>query len=176
MRRDERPSRLVVLCQRRLGRCGILWQVQPRRARPSEAEEIRALVERAYERYVERIGRRPAPMDEDYAEKVREGHVDVIEQHGKIVGVIVLIPDETFLLIENVAVDPAHQGRGIGRQLLAHAEIVASLLQVSELRLYTNAAMTENLELYPRLGYREADRRTEDGFERVFFCKPTTAH
>ena len=31
--------------------------------------------------------------------------------------------------------------------------------------------MTENLELYPRLGYREVDRREEDGFSRVFFRK-----
>ncbi len=37
--------------------------------------------------------------------------------------------------------------------------------------LYTNARMTENLQLYPRLGYAETGRRTEDGFDRVFFRK-----
>ena len=31
--------------------------------------------------------------------------------------------------------------------------------------------MTENLELYPRLGYREIDRRLDQGFQRVFFSK-----
>jgi hypothetical protein len=31
--------------------------------------------------------------------------------------------------------------------------------------------MHENLELYPRLGYRQTDRRVEDGFERVYFSK-----
>lgn len=150
--------------------------MQPRHARPSEAEAVRALVERAYERYSERIGRRPTPMDHDYAARIRECRVDLIEQDGEIVGVIVLIPDKTSLLIENIAVDPAHQGCGIGRELLAHAETVASRLGVPELRLYTNAAMTENLDLYPRLGYREVDRRTHDGFERVFFCKPTRGY
>lgn len=86
-------------------------------------------------------------MDHDYAARIRECRVDLIEQDGEIVGVIVLIPDKTSLLIENIAVDPAHQGCGIGRELLAHAETVASRLGVPELRLYTNAAMTENLDL-----------------------------
>jgi hypothetical protein len=31
--------------------------------------------------------------------------------------------------------------------------------------------MTENLALYPRLGYIEAERCTDNGFERVFFAK-----
>jgi hypothetical protein len=31
--------------------------------------------------------------------------------------------------------------------------------------------MTENLAFYPRLGYEEVDRRTDGGFERVFFVK-----
>ena len=37
--------------------------------------------------------------------------------------------------------------------------------------LYTNAKMRENLALYARLGWREVDRRTESGFERVYFEK-----
>lgn len=39
------------------------------------------------------------------------------------------------------------------------------------MELYTNAKMTENLTLYARLGWRETDRRTEQGFERVYFEK-----
>jgi hypothetical protein len=31
--------------------------------------------------------------------------------------------------------------------------------------------MTENLGLYPRLGYQQFDRRVEDGFDRVYFEK-----
>ena len=37
--------------------------------------------------------------------------------------------------------------------------------------LYTNAQMTENLSLYPRLGYAKTGRRMEDGFDRVFYRK-----
>jgi hypothetical protein len=39
-------------------------------------------------------------------------------------------------------------------------------------RLYTNAAMTENLAYYPRRGYIETHRAAQDGFHRVFFRKP----
>jgi len=31
--------------------------------------------------------------------------------------------------------------------------------------------MTENLSIYPHLGYIEVDRREEDGFSRVYFEK-----
>ena len=74
--------------------------------------------------------------------------------------------------MENIAVRPACQGRGVGRALLAHADSTATDLGLAELTLYTNSAMTENIELYSRLGWRETHRRTERGFQRVFFSKP----
>jgi ribosomal protein S18 acetylase RimI-like enzyme len=142
-----------------------------RPAKASDVEALREIVERAYSAYVERIGRRPAPMDDDYAEKLRSGHVFVADRDGEVVGLVVLLVAEDHLLIENVAVDPERQGEGMGRSLMAHAEAFASERRISELRLYTNAAMTENLALYARLGYREDERRDEDGFERVFLSK-----
>lgn len=145
--------------------------MDPRRAVSAEAPSIRALVERAYAGYVERIGRRPAPMDHDYEERIAKGRVFVLEDGGQLVGIIVLEQGDDHLLVENVAVDPARQGEGIGRALLAFAEETARSAGLSVLRLYTNAAMTENLALYPRLGYEEVDRRTDNGFERVFFVK-----
>jgi ribosomal protein S18 acetylase RimI-like enzyme len=147
-------------------------RVELRPARASDVAALSDIVQRAYEPYVERIGRRPAPMDDDYASRVQQGQVEVAAQTGEIVGLIVLIACDGHLLIENVAVDPDQHGRGVGRALLAHAEAVAANLDLPEVQLYTNAAMTENLKLYPRLGYREAGRQTEDGFERVFFSKP----
>ena len=74
--------------------------------------------------------------------------------------------------MENLAVRPADQGRGVGRRLLTLAEQRARDLGLAELRLYTNAAMTENLAYYPRRGYVETYRADQDGFHRVFFRKP----
>jgi GNAT superfamily N-acetyltransferase len=73
-----------------------------------------------------------------------------------------------------VAVDPRRQGEGLGRALLDFAELEAARRGLGELRLYTNAAMTENIRLYGRLGWQEYDRSTEGPYSRVYFCKPLT--
>jgi ribosomal protein S18 acetylase RimI-like enzyme len=148
------------------------------RIRPSRAADVptvRDIVDRAYGVYVERIGRRPAPMDDDYAEKIREGHLFVAEDDS-VIGLIVLIQTQDHVLIENVAVDPRRQGTGVGRALLEYAETDARRRRLHVLRLYTNAAMTENLILYHRLGYQEDDRGGEGGFERVFLSKRLDSH
>jgi GNAT superfamily N-acetyltransferase len=145
--------------------------VEIRLAEPDEAEAILGLVQRAYEHYVERIGGRPGPMNTDYAEEVGQGLVSVAEEEGAIVGLIVLVREPDHLLVKNVAVEPERQGEGFGRALLAFAENMARTVGTPTLRLYTHVLMTENRALYARLGYEETHRRTDDGFERVFFTK-----
>jgi len=136
-----------------------------------DVPEIEALVRAAYSPYIPRIGRAPAPMNADYAAAVLAGRVLLARQDGRLVGVLVTEPQHDHLHIETIAVAPASQGTGIGGRLLQHAEKEARALEVSELRLYTNAKMTENLKYYPRRGYRRVARRTEDGFDRVYFSK-----
>jgi len=142
-----------------------------RAAAVADVGTIEQIVERAYGGYVERIGMRPGPMDADYVEKVRGGLVSVVEKDGEVVGLLVLVEMPDHLLVENVAVDPGHQGAGIGRALLAHAESYAREATLGELRLYTHSKMTENRAFYAGLGYRETDRRDEEGFDRVFLVK-----
>ena len=142
-----------------------------RDAVPTDREAVERLVEAAYGGYVERIGRRPAPMDADYAALIEAGLVTVAERDGALVGLLVLVPEADHLLVENVAVDPAAQRTGLGRRLMAHAEDEARARGLQELRLYTNEKMVENVAWYPRLGYRETERRAESGFSRVFFAK-----
>jgi len=67
---------------------------------------------------------------------------------------------------------PDAQRSGIGKRLLDLADERPRAAGLHEVRLYTNAAMTENLAYFPRHGYREAHRAAQDGFERVFFAKP----
>jgi ribosomal protein S18 acetylase RimI-like enzyme len=141
-----------------------------RRASAGDVSAITDIVERAYGVYIERIGRRPGPMDDDYATRVREADVFVADD-GAVAGLIVLVPEPDHLLIENVAVDPERQRAGIGRALLAHAEEFARERGLAEIRLYTNVAMTENQRLYRGLGYCEDGRRIGSGFQRVYFSK-----
>jgi len=140
-------------------------------ARPEESHWARALVRRAYALYVPRMGQEPAPMLADYAALIDAGELQVLEEAGSPVDLIVLRPDADAIFVENIAVDPQAQGKGHGRALLAFAEDEARRLGLTAIRLYTNAAMTENLAYYPRLGFRETDRREEDGYRRVFFEK-----
>jgi GNAT superfamily N-acetyltransferase len=87
------------------------------------------------------------------------------------VGLIVIVAEPGNLLLENVAVLPSAQGRGIGTRLLEFADARARELRLPEIRLYTNERMTENLSYYPRRGYAETHRGEEDGFSRVYFTK-----
>lgn len=145
--------------------------VDIRPATAADVPAVRELVSAAYRHYVPRIGREPAPMRADYAETVVAGRAWVAEADGRLAGLIVLVPRPEYLLLENVAVDPAQQGRGVGSALLAFADERARALGLPEVRLYTNELMTENIAYYPRRGYAETHRTEEHGFRRVFFTK-----
>ncbi|MFW5835082.1 MAG: GNAT family N-acetyltransferase [Pseudomonadota bacterium] len=90
---------------------------------------------------------------------------------GVVDGVVVFFRVDDDLFLENVAVRNAVRGHGVGRRLIAFAEEGVRGLGLRAVRLYTNEKMTANLAFYTRLGYREIDRRTEDGFRRVWFEK-----
>ncbi len=142
--------------------------------RPADSSDLPAMariVASAYQKYIERIGKPPGPMLDDYAERVRTHTVWVAEVDGIIAGLVVLLPRANHLLLDNVAVDPACHGRGIGRALLAFAEREAIRRGYAELRLYTHERMTENLAMYPALGWQETGRGEQDGYQRVFFRK-----
>lgn len=211
-----------------------------RPAADSDVPVLKAIAVAAYQAYVPRIGRPPAPMTADYADIVERGQAWLATERAitgvsaaagepaaglsggageltvagisagvsepvaglsggageltsaggpaaalapagaaqpavgactQAAGLIVLVPADNYLLLENVAVVPSAQGRGVGGALLRFAEDHARSLGLGEIRLYTNAAMTENLTYYPRRGYRETGRGEQDGFSRVFFAK-----
>src|SRR5579883_2433595 len=133
-------------------------------AQPEDAAAVAACVNAAYARYLPRMGVKPAPMLADYPAEIAAGRVHVLREGDALRGLIVLIAEPDHLFIENVAVDPAAQGRGFGRRLLDFAEAEAR-------RLYTNEQMTENIGLYAHLGYVEVDRRPDEGYRRVFMVK-----
>ena len=143
-----------------------------RSASEDDAQAVTKCVQAAYRHYIERIGRAPAPMGEDYARAIREARVTVAESGGKVVGVLVLAAADGELLLENVAVAPSYQHKGLGAKLVAHAEAEALRRGFGSLCLYTHEKMTENRTWYAKLGYVELDRRSEHGFARVYYRKP----
>src|SRR5579859_7245227 len=141
----------------------------PRRATPADLPAIGRVITDAYAPYLDRMDRPPAPMLTDYGPATARGEVWVLGE--PIMGIIVLVARSDSLLVENVAVSPAAQRTGAGRQLMNFAELHASMCGLSRLTLYTNEIMTENLAIYARLGYREIARHTQDGYRRVFLEK-----
>ncbi|MEO0360480.1 MAG: GNAT family N-acetyltransferase [Pseudomonadota bacterium] len=144
------------------------------RARPEDAQFLKRIADQAYRPYIRRIGRRPAPMLADFPALIAAGEVWTLSEVADIVGYVVMRSAATSLHVENVAVHPEQHGRGFGRALLEFAEEEAARRGHDTLDLYTNAKMTENLSLYHALGWTEVGRRTQGGFDRVFFEKRVT--
>ena len=147
-----------------------------RAATPADAPAVAEIVDQAYRHYITRIGKPPGPMLDDYAARVSEGAVWVLEEGALIVAIIVLLPAPNYLLLDNIAVSPARQSLGLGRRLLAFAEAEALRRGYREIRLYTHQTMVENQRLYASIGYQETGRGTEAGFDRVFMRKPLCAY
>ncbi|XUK60902.1 Acetyltransferase (GNAT) family protein [Plantibacter sp. RU18] len=130
-----------------------------------------ALALAAYDVYVERMPRPPAPMLLDYSQVVADGDTILAWRDAEVVGMITVVVEPGGVLIQNVAVAPQTQGTGLGSRLLAHAEQIARDAGRPQLRLYTNEAMVENVEFYRRRGFSEVRRAEEHGYRRVFFVK-----
>jgi len=142
-----------------------------RRATGDDIGAIKGLVDESFGKYVERIGKPPAPMLADYAGMLDTSRIWVLERGDDVIAVLVTPDQGDHLLLDTVAVAPSAQGGGYGRRLLELAERDAAEQGLDEVRLVTNEAMTENLVFYPRHGYRETHRAVQDGYHRVFFSK-----
>ncbi len=125
-----------------------------RQAIAADAAAIRELTRAAYAKWIPVIGREPKPMSADYVEALRRNRFDLLFVEAGLAALIETIREADCLLIENVAVAPAFQGRGLGRKLIDHAERLAASLGYGKARLYTNKLFAENLRLYRSLGYR----------------------
>ena len=154
-----------------------------RQAGPADAPAVRALTREAYAKWVAVTGREPLPMRVDYDEAVLKHRFDLLYEGETLAALIETAPESSagpetapdHLLVVNVAVAPAFQGRGLGRQLMAHAERLTADAGFAEIRLYTNSLMAENIALYKRLGYR-IDREQPFGTSiQVFMSKALPA-
>ena len=86
-------------------------------ARPEDADTIRRLVLDAYGHYIARMGKPPGPMLDDYDRRIADRQTWVLEEDGRLAGVLVLEDAEGgALLLDNVAVAPSAQGKGHGRR------------------------------------------------------------
>ncbi len=133
---------------------------------------VAAITEAAYAKWVPVIGRKPKPMLADYNAAIRDHLIELAYRDDAAVGLIEMIPAADHLLLENIAIDPAAQGQGIGRRLMRRVEQHAIERSLPMVRLYTNKAFATNLDFYRRLGYEiEREEPYKEGFT-VYFAKP----
>ena len=140
-----------------------------RRATAADLPAIKAIIDAAYARYLTRMDKPPGP-DVPRLRAVRRGRHD-LGSGSPITAVLTLYPRDGHLLIENIAIHPAAQGRGLGRALMSFAEQEAAHRGFTRMALVTHEVMTENQAIYARLGYTETERRAEDGYQRIYMEK-----
>lgn len=147
-----------------------------RPARPAEGAALAALLRAAMTPYARALGREVTPAA--YARLATshgKGDVHVAVDGDAILGLVALMRHDDTLEVDLLCVHPDHQGRGLGRALLAEAERLARAGGFARLELHTAAMFAHLLRLYASAGYRETHRgpppHGADAHERVFFEK-----
>ena len=128
-----------------------------RHAQARDSSALSECIDAAYSIYASRITDLPA-VSEGISHAIENHRVWVAEIEHDIVGGIILIPHDDFMILENVAVHPKSTGLGLGRALMERAEAECLELGLHELRLSTHEDMPENVQLYTHLGWRETAR------------------
>lgn len=131
--------------------------IRIRKAQQADADALVLCIDAAYAQYTSRISDLP-PVSEGCDEEITKDRVWAAVEDGQVVGGVFLIPQDGFMKLANVAVHPDHDGKGIGRALVAHAENEAKRQGYDEMRLNTHVAMPENVALYTHLGWEEISR------------------
>lgn len=142
-----------------------------RLATPDNLTAIRRIIDEAYGKYIPAMDKPPGPMLDNYPARIAAHEAYVTESADLIIGVLILLDREDYLLLDNVAVSPAAQGTGAGKRMVAFAEAEASRRGFKEIRLYTHIVMSENIGFYESLGWQETHRGRQDGYDRVFMRK-----
>jgi GNAT superfamily N-acetyltransferase len=85
---------------------------------------------------------------------------------GQLAGCVFCAPRHGCLYVGKLAVDPALQGRGIGRALVAHAEAEARALGLPALELQTRVELVGNHLAFGRLGFVRTGETAHAGHDR----------
>jgi N-acetylglutamate synthase-like GNAT family acetyltransferase len=143
-----------------------------RKAVIQDAAGLQNIMESAYSRYQERMsGKRLPPMDVDYSSEIRDYPTWVAESKGYIVAGLIMMFEDEFASIANIAVHPDFQGQGVGGGLMTFAETVAKEKAYPELRLATHILLTENISLYKYLGWSEIERDDVRVYMKKEICR-----
>jgi HAD superfamily hydrolase (TIGR01509 family) len=125
----------------------------------AEAARCEAVLMRAFVDYTARLGRRPdAAAYTRLPAFIADGRVFGLDVAGALAAVAVTSPHRGHWELDWLAVDPAHQGRGLGTRLLGAVERRARAAGATALRLQTASMMEHLLRFYAAQGFVEIGR------------------
>jgi GNAT superfamily N-acetyltransferase len=124
-----------------------------RRADSGDLPRLVALQGAAYARNRTLLGVEPIPLQADYTAIMRDMEVWLAIDRDRLAGALILEPRAADLLIWSIASDPATQGAGLGRALLAASEERARQLRCTVVRLYTGTPLGHLVAWYGRHGF-----------------------
>lgn len=142
-----------------------------RQANFKDMHHVWRIVYHAYREYIPLLGRTPPTFQEDFDSHVALGNLWLFIRGEDVVGMVVLTPMLDHVLIQALCVDPSLQGHGLGRQLLAFAELRTRSIGFREMRLYTNSLMSRNLRIYRRWGFKKTHVEDYDWGQRIHMRK-----
>lgn len=87
-------------------------------------------------------------------------------EDSALIGCVFCQPRGDTLYIGKLAVDPVHQGRGIGRRLIEHAEAEGRAFGHTALVLQTRIELTRNHATFTRLGFEKIGETVHKGYDR----------
>ncbi|MFC2060826.1 GNAT family N-acetyltransferase [Chloroflexota bacterium] len=146
-----------------------------RRANSQDALALALCVDAAYHPHLSQTGKLVSTLEAHYTELIAWYQVWVALDQGEIIGGLVLVPKEHHMLLANIVVCPACQGKGIGQALLELADDEALGQGYQEIHLYTNIDMTENIDMYRRSGWIEMRSDMQEG-HRISMRKVLQPH
>ena len=139
-----------------------------RKANAIDEDSIKQIASRAYHKYIERMGKEPAPMRPNIH---KNDIVFVCEKENKIIAFAILVIKDGNIFLDNLAVEPLFQQNNIGTAFISFIEHYLIKEKFDFYQLYTNKKMIENIAWYQIIGFKKIREVTEKGFHRVYFQK-----
>lgn len=143
-----------------------------RRATIEDLADIFTCNINAFKNYITLINRAPAPMMVDFSAELKNNDLFVACENNEILG-FALIQDteDDFMWLDVLAVNPQHQGKGVGRNLLNFTEQFILKHGKSECRLNTNVKFERTLGIYLQYGFEIYETPVVHGYERHYLKK-----